>query len=116
MLQPIITVSSPAASRIAAYKSFIISAVVFFSFLKEYSISQKFSAVPHFPKISKDEKTENLMKNRTTIVIAHRLSTVRNADEICVLEKGKIIERGNHEELMGLKGAYYNLQQSQSLK
>lgn len=62
------------------------------------------------------EALENLMKNRTTIVIAHRLSTVRNADEICVLEKGKIIERGNHEKLMAQKGAYYNLQQSQSLK
>lgn len=62
------------------------------------------------------EALENLMKNRTTIVIAHRLSTVRNADEICVLEKGKIIERGNHDELMALKGAYFNLQQSQSLK
>ena len=62
------------------------------------------------------EALENLMKNRTTIVIAHRLSTVRNADEICVLEKGKIIERGTHEELMTKKGAYYNLQQSQSLK
>lgn len=62
------------------------------------------------------EALENLMKNRTTIVIAHRLSTVRNADEICVLEKGKIIERGNHDKLMAQKGAYFNLQQSQSLK
>ncbi len=61
------------------------------------------------------EALENLMKNRTTIVIAHRLSTVRNADEICVLEKGKIIERGTHEELIQKKGAYFNLQQSQSL-
>jgi ABC-type multidrug transport system fused ATPase/permease subunit len=61
------------------------------------------------------EALENLMKNRTTIVIAHRLSTVRNADEICVLEKGKIIERGTHEDLMIAKGAYFNLQQSQSL-
>ena len=62
------------------------------------------------------EALENLMKNRTTIVIAHRLSTVRNADEICVLEKGKIIERGTHDELIKQKGAYFNLQQSQSLK
>ena len=50
-----------------------------------------------------------LMKNRTTFVIAHRLSTVRNADIIMVLENGEIIERGNHEELLKQKGRYYEL-------
>ena len=52
---------------------------------------------------------DRLMKNRTTFVIAHRLSTVRNADAIMVLEKGEIIERGNHEQLLALKGRYYEL-------
>ena len=50
-----------------------------------------------------------LMEGRTVFVIAHRLSTVRNADEIIVLEKGSVIERGNHEELMAKKGRYYKL-------
>lgn len=56
---------------------------------------------------------DNLMKNRTTIVIAHRLSTIKNADMIYVIEKGSIIEQGNHEELLAKKGAYsklYNMQ------
>ena len=62
------------------------------------------------------EALENLMKNRTTIVIAHRLSTVQNADEICVLDKGEIVERGTHAELMQLEnGIYKKLQQSQLL-
>ncbi len=52
---------------------------------------------------------DRLMKNRTTFVIAHRLSTVRNANAIMVLENGKIIERGTHEELLKLKGRYYKL-------
>lgn len=52
---------------------------------------------------------ERLMKNRTTFVIAHRLSTVRNADCIMVLEQGEIIERGTHEELLEKKGRYYQL-------
>jgi ATP-binding cassette subfamily B multidrug efflux pump len=50
-----------------------------------------------------------LMKGRTTFVIAHRLSTVRNADEIIVLEQGRIIERGNHQDLILKKGKYYQL-------
>ncbi len=52
---------------------------------------------------------DRLMKNRTTFVIAHRLSTVRNADAIMVLEKGEIIERGSHESLLAEKGRYYEL-------
>ena len=56
-----------------------------------------------------DHGMERLMKNRTTFVIAHRLSTVRNADVIMVLEHGEIIERGNHEQLLELKGRYYQL-------
>ncbi|MBQ4566358.1 MAG: ABC transporter ATP-binding protein [Oscillospiraceae bacterium] len=50
-----------------------------------------------------------LMKGRTVFVIAHRLSTVRNADAIIVLEQGKVIERGNHDELLKQKGKYYQL-------
>jgi ATP-binding cassette subfamily B protein len=51
----------------------------------------------------------SLMQGRTVFVIAHRLSTVRNADSIVVLEQGKIIEQGNHDELMKLKGHYFEL-------
>lgn len=52
---------------------------------------------------------DRLMKNRTTLVIAHRLSTVRNANAIIVLEHGQVIERGDHDELLKLKGRYYEL-------
>ena len=52
---------------------------------------------------------DKLMKGRTVFVIAHRLSTVRNADAIMVLDHGRIIERGTHEQLIAEKGVYYQL-------
>ena len=58
---------------------------------------------------------ENMMKNRTSIVIAHRLSTIQKADNIIVLAKGKIVEQGKHQELLEIKGVYYNLVKMQSL-
>lgn len=56
---------------------------------------------------------DQLMKNRTSLIIAHRLSTVRNADMILVLDHGRIIERGNHQELLAERGKYYRLYSEQ---
>ena len=57
-------------------------------------------------EIAVQQAINNLMKNRTSFVIAHRLSTIRHADRICVLEKGKIVEIGNHEALLENGGRY----------
>lgn len=72
---------------------------------------------------SVDSETENLIqeaidrliKGRTTLMIAHRLSTLRKANKIIVVDQGKIIENGSHEELMALKGKYYKLVEIQSM-
>jgi len=59
------------------------------------------------------ENLDEFFKGRTVIVVAHRLSTVKNAHQIVVLEKGKIVEKGTHKELTAKKGAYYHLVKNQ---
>ena len=55
------------------------------------------------------------MKGRTTFIIAHRLSTIKNADKIYLLDKGSIVEEGNHETLIQKKGKYYEMYQAQNI-
>ena len=64
---------------------------------------------------SVQEALDRLMSSRTTIAIAHRLSTVRNADEIIVMDEGRIVERGKHEDLLALNGIYKKLNDMQTL-
>jgi ATP-binding cassette, subfamily B, bacterial MsbA len=62
------------------------------------------------------DAVNNMMQNRTSIVIAHRLSTIRHADEIIVLQKGKIVERGTHDQLIAQNGFYRKLVEMQEVK
>ncbi|MGY3724621.1 ATP-binding cassette, subfamily B [Granulicatella balaenopterae] len=67
------------------------------------------SSIDSHTELLISEGMDQLMNGRTSFVIAHRLSTIRNADVIMVMEKGQIIERGNHDSLMAKKGMYYKL-------
>ena len=67
------------------------------------------SALDNTTELLIQKALDELCKGRTTIVVAHRLSTVKNADEIAVVSDGKITEQGTHEQLMSLKGEYYKL-------
>ena len=73
---------------------------------------RRYEQVASAPKII-EQKIQNaidtIIEGRTSIVIAHRISTVKNADIILVVKDGKIVESGRHEELMAMKGYYHNL-------
>jgi len=71
------------------------------------------SSVDPYTELKIKKALSVLLKNRTSLVIAHRLSTVRNADNIVVIDEGKIVEEGNHVELMKKKGMYYRLYEKQ---
>lgn len=59
------------------------------------------------------DNLQEFFKNKTVMIIAHRLSTVKNADNIIVLKNGKVVEQGNHLQLTSLKGEYFNLVKNQ---
>ena len=67
------------------------------------------SALDNTTEILIQQSLDELCRNRTTVVVAHRLSTVKNADEIAVIDAGRVIEKGTHEQLMEKNGIYKNL-------
>ena len=71
------------------------------------------SSIDTETEIALQKGLNELLKGRTSFIIAHRLSTIKNCDTILYVDKGKIQERGNHQELLRLKGAYYDLYMSQ---
>ena len=71
------------------------------------------SALDNATEILIQEALDELCRGRTTIVVAHRLSTIKNADEIAVVSDGKIIEKGTHDTLLSQNGVYANLHQLQ---
>jgi ATP-binding cassette, subfamily B, multidrug efflux pump len=79
-------------------------------------LDDAFSAVDTFTEESILRQLREIMKERTTIIISHRISTVRDADEVIVLDDGKIVERGTHDELVEIGGIYANLHYKQLLE
>ena len=85
-------------------------------FLKDPAIlilDEATSALDNTTEMLIQKSLDELCKGRTTIVVAHRLSTIKNADEIAVISSGKVLEKGTHKELMDLNGQYARLYNEQ---
>ena len=79
-------------------------------------LDDSLSAVDTYTEEKILQGLKDVRENRTTLIVSHRVSTVRDADLICVLEGGKIIERGTHEQLLELNGEYADLYNRQLLE
>ncbi len=101
-----VTLSGGQKQRIAIARAFIKNAPILI-------LDEATSALDNKSEAVVQQAIDNLMKNRTVLVIAHRLSTVRNADCIVVLNNGEIVEKGKHEELLALGGEYAALYRTQ---
>ena len=92
--------------RVAIARAFIKNAPIVI-------LDEATSALDNKSEAIVQQAIDNLMKDRTVFVIAHRLSTVQNADQIVVINEGNIVEKGSHQELLDLKGAYHALYMAQ---
>ena len=94
-------------------RQLLILASVFLANPRIFALDEATSSIDIFSEVKIQRSIELLLTDRTSFVIAHRLSTIRDADRIIVIDDGKIIEDGKHEELLDLKGHYYDLVKSQ---
>ena len=78
-----------------------------------FVLDEATSSVDTITEQKLQQAIETVMQGRTSFIVAHRLSTIENADEICFIDHGQIVEQGNHAELLARHGAYYRLYESQ---
>jgi ABC-type transport system involved in Fe-S cluster assembly fused permease/ATPase subunit len=96
-----------------AYYNVSVSCTHMHTHMASYTSLQATSALDAQSESLVQEALDRLMRGRTVLVIAHRLSTVVNADKICVISKGQVVEEGNHSQLLERGGAYSQLMKTQ---